>query len=169
VRIPQGFTLIELLIAIAVLGVLMGLAAPSMQAMIKNNRMTSGANDLLTDIAVARSESAKRGQRIVVCRSGGSSTACSTTANWRDGWILYVDANNNNTLDAGEVFRVRQGMPDGITVAITGFSNDITIRPVGTLTPLGSFKLCDSRSGNFGRLITLAASGRAGVITTSCP
>ena len=169
-RVPRGFTLIELLIAITVIGVLLGLAAPSMRTMIQNNRMTSAANDILSDIAAARSESAKRGLRIVMCKNSGSSTACSAGAAWRDGWILYVDANNNNALDAGEtVFRVRQGLPDGIDVATTGFGNDITVRPVGTLTPLGTFKLCDNRAGSFGRLITATASGRASVVTTSCP
>jgi type IV fimbrial biogenesis protein FimT len=170
VRVSLGFTLIELLVTVAVLGVLMGLAAPSMQTMIQNNRMTSAANDLMYDIAAARSESAKRGQRVVMCKSGGSATACSAGALWRDGWLMYVDANSNNAFDAGEtVFRVRQALPDNITVANTGVGNFISMRPIGNVNPLGSFKLCDGRAGNFGRLITIAASGRASVATVACP
>jgi type IV fimbrial biogenesis protein FimT len=169
VRIPQGFTLIELMIGLAVLGTLVGLAAPSMKTMLQNNRMTSAANDMLTDLNAARNESLRRRTRIVICKSSNG-TSCSTSALWTDGWLMYLDPNSNTALDAGEfIFRVRQGLPSGITIAVTGFSNTLVAHPVGTLTPTGTFKLCDDRTGNFGRTITVAASGRSAVTTTACP
>ena len=36
-----GFTIIELMVAIAVLGVLMGIGVPGMQSFLQNSRLTS--------------------------------------------------------------------------------------------------------------------------------
>jgi type IV fimbrial biogenesis protein FimT len=168
----KGFTLIELLIGLAVLGVLLGLAAPSMRDMLLNNRMTSLTNDLMYAIAAARSEAAKRGQRIVICKNetgAGANTACGTGA-WTAGWVIYIDANSNNALDTGEtIVRVHEALPSTFTVTPTTIADYVSVRPVGTIAPLGSFKVCDQRTGNFGRLISVAASGRASVTTVACP
>lgn len=173
-RGSRGFTLIELLVTVGILGILMAAAAPSMRDMIMNNRMSGLANDLMSDLAAARSESAKRGQRIVICKNATgvtANTACSNVAGWKDGWLLYIDTDSDSVLDAGEtIFRVRQALPTEITVTPGGAITDLVIvRPVGTVTPLGSFKICDQRAGLFGRTVTLAASGRASVAPATCP
>ena len=171
-RLPRGFTLIELLVGLAVLGILLGLAAPSMVTMVQNNRMSSAANDLMSDLAAARSEAAKRGQRITFCKNSGDNATCNTAAAWQNGWLAFIDVNSNGALDSGTdiMFRVRQPLPTGITVAPGGgITNTLTATPIGLVTPQGTFKLCDSRTGNFGRLITVAATGRATSASTSCP
>lgn len=173
-RRRSGFSLIELMITLAVAAVFATLAAPSFQAMIMNNRLTSIANDLLADLATARNEASKRRGRVTLCKNdnaGAADTACSTSSSWSDGWLVFVDTNNNGTLDAGEtILRVHQALPFGVTVAITGFGNFVQAKPVGTFAPLGTFKLCDGRAGNFGRQITIAATGRPSVTpNVVCP
>ena len=171
-RFSRGFTLIELLIGLAVLAVLLGLAAPSMITMMQNNRMSSAANDLMSDLAAARSESARRGQRIVFCKNAGDDATCNAAAPWQNGWLAFIDVNSNGALDGGTdiMFRVRQPLPNGITVTPAGgITNTLTATPIGLVTPQGTFKLCDNRTGNFGRLITVAATGRASSTSTSCP
>ena len=63
----KGFSLVELLVVVAILGVLAGLAAPSFTSLIRSNRLTAAANDLLGAVALARSEALKRAQRVVLC------------------------------------------------------------------------------------------------------
>jgi type IV fimbrial biogenesis protein FimT len=172
VRSSRGFTLIELLVGLGVLGILLGLAAPSMITMMQNNRMASASNDLMSDLAAARSEAARRGQRIVFCKNSGDNVTCNAAAPWESGWLAFIDINSNGALDAGTdiMFRVRQPLPAGITVTPAGgITNTLTATPIGLVTPQGTFKLCDSRTGNFGRLITVAATGRASSAATSCP
>ncbi|MEE2984075.1 MAG: prepilin-type N-terminal cleavage/methylation domain-containing protein, partial [Pseudomonadota bacterium] len=55
-----GFTIIELMVAIAVLGVLMGIRVPGMQSFLQNSRLTSQINLLSTSLAIARSEAIKK-------------------------------------------------------------------------------------------------------------
>jgi type IV fimbrial biogenesis protein FimT len=164
-----GFTLIELLVTVAVLAILLVTAAPAMRDMILNNRMSSVSNDLMADLAAARSEALRRSQRVVICKNSGTDASCGT-GNWREGWLLYLDADSDTTLDAGEtVFRVRQALPGEYSVVSAGIGDTLVVRPVGLATPTGSFKICDQRTGNFGRSITVAASGRASVSPATCP
>jgi type IV pilus modification protein PilV len=117
-----GFTLIELLVTVAVLAVLLVTAAPAMRDMILNNRMSSVSNDLMADLAAARSEALRRGQRVVICKNSGTNASCGT-GNWREGWLLYLDVDSDTVLDFGEtVFRVRQALPTEYSVTSVGIA-----------------------------------------------
>ena len=59
-----GFTLIELLVTIAIVGIVLGSAVPSFNAMIARNKMATQANDILTAINAARSEALKIGSTV---------------------------------------------------------------------------------------------------------
>lgn len=58
----SGFTLIELMITIAVLGILVAIAYPSMQNSLNNWRMKQSANDILYVFQTARSQALNHGQ-----------------------------------------------------------------------------------------------------------
>lgn len=77
----SGFTLIELLVTVAIAAVLMALAAPNLASFLKNNRLTTVTNDLLGDLAVARSEAAKRGLPVTICVSTDGAS-CTGGTDW---------------------------------------------------------------------------------------
>ena len=98
-----GFTIIELMVAIAVLGVLMGIGVPGMQSFLQNSRLISQINLLSTSLAIARSEAIKRNDRVLICVSTNG-MACEATGSgttWDDGWLVFVDRNNNSVVDLG--------------------------------------------------------------------
>ena len=183
-----GFTVIELMITVAIVAILATIAAPSLRDLTQNARMTSLANDLMTDLSVARGEAVKRGVSVTIC-SSNNGTSC-TASEWRYGWIVFAETNLGGTegsVDSGE------GPPLKVASKINGADEDppsliinpnpyVTFRPTGVTTPGGggvtnNFLLCDSRRTdtvsaaaalNRGRHITVIPSGRAQVTRCTC-
>ncbi|WP_151638699.1 pilus assembly FimT family protein [Noviherbaspirillum aerium] len=82
-----GFTLIELLVTVAIVAILAAVAAPSMSAMIANQRTKSAAADLQMSIMLARSEALKRNASVVISPN---------TEGWQAGWrVATVDEDRN--------------------------------------------------------------------------
>ena len=115
VKALGGFTLLELMVVVAIIAVLTTLASPSFARLIQSNTMSSNVNTFMADLRYARSESTRRGGGVVMCRSDAPeaiSPVCSTTAGpggrgWVSGWIVFLDANNNGVIAAGDLLRVQ--------------------------------------------------------------
>ena len=165
-----GFTLIELIITVTIAGILMGLAAPGFVSFVKNNRLSSQVNELMADLAFARSEGVKRGTNVIVCKSDNptaATPACNAGAQWEDGWIIGIDANLNKVLEAGElIVRVHEPLTGKNTVRGTGDLDDkIAYVGSGLITPAiaGSFRVCDDRGLSHGKSIDISTTGRAAI------
>ncbi len=65
-RRPFGLTIIETLVALLVVGVLVTVAAPSMQGLIAAQRVKGINAELVTDLQFARSEAARRNRDVIV-------------------------------------------------------------------------------------------------------
>ena len=89
------------MVTIAIAAVLAGLAAPSFRELIANNRLKSHISALQTSLMLARNEAINRNRRVVVCKSADQAS-CATTGDWQQGWIVFVDADDDASVDAGE-------------------------------------------------------------------
>jgi type IV fimbrial biogenesis protein FimT len=167
-RAALGFTLIELLTVLAVASILVGSAVPSFRAIIRSAKLTNAANDLYASLVLARSESAKRHERVALCKSAGGIT-CSAVGGWEQGWIVFHDANNNGTREAGEpiVQRVDPLPKDMRLSGNLNVAKYISYAPTGeTKLATGAFQagtitLCNvSSGGEEARQIVLNAVGR---------
>lgn len=135
----RGFTLIELMIVLAVVSTLMSVAAPSMARLTDSVRMTSTANDLLSNLRLARSEGRKRGGRVVLCKSADG-RQCAEAGGWEQGWIVFHDRNLNGEVDAGDPVLVVQPAVGG-GLQVTGN------RPVARAVAYSQFGLTRTVSG----------------------
>ncbi|MDM4765108.1 prepilin-type N-terminal cleavage/methylation domain-containing protein [Pelomonas sp. SE-A7] len=75
---PRGITLVEMLVVLAVLGILMAVAAPSIADMIARRRVQMVAAELTTNLAYARSEAGARPMPMLISFGSGSTGSCYT-------------------------------------------------------------------------------------------
>lgn len=102
----RGFTMIELMTTVSVIGILAGIAAPSLNSLIEHQRTSAAINSLTTHMALARVAAITRNRRAVLCPSMDGSQ-CRTDTDWSGGWMLFMDDDGNRKPDAGEdVLRV---------------------------------------------------------------
>ena len=96
-----GVTLIETVCVLAILGILTGIAGPSMYQWRQRAAADSLIAALTADIALARIAAISRGQTTVVCPSPDAQS-CNENADWDAGWIVFLDANHDKARQPGE-------------------------------------------------------------------
>ncbi len=174
--VSYGLTLIELLVVMSVLSILLAVGVPSFNQFATNNRLTSYVNSLFSNFSLARSEAIKRSERVVVCKSSNGS-ACTSTGDWSQGWIVFVDIDNNGNRDSGEeIIQVASAIPTGYS-----FSGNINVnnyvsydsqgmaKLVSGANQAGTFTVCPPppATGGAGRQLILSGSGRARIVKIS--
>lgn len=162
-----GFTLIELMVALSVLAILLTTGVPNIRSTIENNRLTAVTNNLVASLNIARSEAVKQGLNSTICTSNDQSS-CTASA-WTSGWLIWVDSNNNSTLDAPEeIIRAAEAWKG--TMTVTAANTTIGFSSTGLTNTPGILKICDSRTGNLGKQLRILAGGSVSLTTAvACP
>lgn len=116
----QGFTLIELMIALLVLSILASVAIPSIQPVIRKNRLTTETNRILSDLAYARAEAIMRSGNVTLCSSSDGATC--VAEDWASGRLIYADLNGDGapTAAGGEVLRYSGAPNSEATIVASG-------------------------------------------------
>ncbi len=113
-----GFTLLEALVVLAVAGVLVALAAPALSGMRARHQLQAQAEGLLDSLVLARSEALRRQQRVTLCPRTRDN-ACDATAPWQNGWLVFVDANDNAQREAEEsLIEVHGDVPQTVRMGV---------------------------------------------------
>lgn len=125
---PGGFTLIELLVAVTIIGILLALAAPSFTKMLERNRLRGAAEQVFTDLQLARTEAIKRNAEVWVTFSDAS-----PTTNWCYGMRVaatctctITDATDPAACQVDGVLRVVRGSDYKDVVLDPGFATVAT-------------------------------------------
>ena len=116
----RGFTLLEALVVLALLAVLLSLAAPSLQGLRQKHQMQSQAEQLQASLLLARSEALRRQQRVTLCvrmQAAHAGPECATEGTWAQGWVVFVDGNDNGRREAAEaVLQLQEALPGFLTL-----------------------------------------------------
>ncbi|WP_210804067.1 GspH/FimT family pseudopilin [Ideonella aquatica] len=131
----RGFTVIELAVTLVVLAILVVSAVPFMRDFVGGRIAESQAEELVSSLRQARSEAMKRLVEVSVCAGKNLDTAdaqCSGSKTWSQGWISFIDYNNNGVRETDEpVLRVFSG-PAGLKSA-EGSAQSLTVARTGIL------------------------------------
>ena len=139
----RGLTLVETTVAVGVAAVLMGVAAPSLQATLHRQAIAAEARQFRDGVHRARAEALRRGGVVVLCALDPASDAgrkplCAATGkDWSGGWLLFLDRDGSG--DQGEedtVLAVHQQLPTVGTVTAT--LRSISFHPLGFSTSAAS-------------------------------
>ncbi len=167
----DGFTLVELIVTMSIAAILITIGVPSFQTMVKDRRIETTLDSLETDLEMARSEAMTRGQSVVLCRHDGETatpTACSISADWEDGWVIFVDTNGDNKVDADELVRVTPSLGPGLTLDYGQANLTFTSRGFVSGTN-GTFELCDNRGNQHSYKLVVSSTGFANTaVATGC-
>ena len=165
----NGFTLLELMVTVAIVAILGALAAPNFQTLIQANRTRTVASEFMAMLNLARSEAARRGQPVSVCRSSDGRSCSSTGTGWDSGWIAFVNENHASAQEKDlpvrdedeQILQVRQDLPTGVTVRPnSNFTNGITFLRTGLVWSLGTgtVAICANRELKASQAVLIIAT-----------
>ena len=171
----HGFTLIELLVTISLGLIILSFGVPSFSSFIKNNRVTTQTNIIVSDVNYARSEAVTRGETVILCRSdnpGAANPSCGGTANtWSSGWLIFVSGDANTSFDPADdtLLRATSRQPGSVSVKSNDTSNANLIYKADGAIDMGgntaAFAICDERGEGYGNQLQISPTGRPRLIT----
>ena len=136
---PQrGLSLVESVVTLGVVAGALQVAIPAVGDLVQASVLAGTAQDLLTDLHLARSEALKRNRRVALCKSADG-VQCTRTGGWEQGWIVFQDENNNGVLESGEE-RIARREPLSTALRLRGntpVSSYISYTPLGTTQSTG--------------------------------
>lgn len=143
----QAYTLIEAMITIFIAAIIVAFGTPSYVESAANKRLVSSAGEISYSISAARQEAVARLEAVSVCPSDDGST-CKKVP-WQNGWIVFVDVNENLVVDAGEEILFKNEALHSRIVVNTSedFEEGFTIRQNGRLDIYNTqhIVICDDR------------------------
>ena len=166
----KGFTLIELLVVVALVAIMLGLAAPGFSDLRTNQKLASASNDLYASILQARNEALSLNRRVTVAPVTGT--------DWKTGWRIYVDLNNNLSYDASTDRMLSESGVVNAAFTLTGELGGATPAQF-SFDPRGFLRVIDANrvvfsSGQTGRQkhVIVYATGRSRIcdpkLTAGC-
>ncbi|MCA0196587.1 MAG: GspH/FimT family pseudopilin [Proteobacteria bacterium] len=85
-----GFSLVEATAVLAVVSILLGLALPGLQDVVRRQRGATALHLISTQLAQARTTAIARRTPVTVCPSLGDGR-CRAEPDWSAGWLVYRD------------------------------------------------------------------------------
>jgi type IV fimbrial biogenesis protein FimT len=145
-----GFTLVELGITLAIGGILVMLAVPSLTTLIVTQQVRTGATDLQGSLYFARSEALKRGANVEIIPVGDD---------WKNGWKVQ--------LADGTLLRTQPALNPRLSAISVTTGTKVVYRSDGHVTtaPATMIVRAADNAGVAARCVAVDLSGRPTLTT----
>jgi type IV fimbrial biogenesis protein FimT len=143
-----GVTLIELCVALTLMAMLAGLAAPGFRTALRTSAMRSAAYDLMGDLQQTRGIAILEGRSAVLCVAGAAGCGTSPAA----GWQAFVESAGKSRPVANRV------LPEGLEIRASRAR--VTFRPDALAADAGTLTICDRTGIAPPRSIVISRIGR---------
>lgn len=182
----KASTLLELMFTISIIAILASIALPSYQSIISSIRISSYTSMLHGALLLTRVEAVKRGRDVTICRSNNANTIAPSCAlaptnpqsdtGWGEGWLIYVDIDNNKIYSSGDALIQAQGrlisrIEEGAIIPFPN-RNRLSFNSTGQLFGIymrfAIKRPVADKDTSHDRSICIASGGRARVDRASC-
>ena len=93
-RFSRGFTLWELLCTLSIAAVALAAGIPAFRSFLLDARLTADVNGWVLAVQIARSEAAKRGRPVIVCKTDDTWRCGGGDLPGDAGWMVYVNVDD---------------------------------------------------------------------------
>mgnify|MGYP000509346450 CR=1 FL=1 len=117
---------------------------------------------LFSFLLSARTEAITQGIKVSLCKSSDL-TACDSTADWTDGWIMFTDQTGDGVIDTGDtVLKINEALGSNFGLVFSG-GDFVTFDSLGRPgANTGTFSFTHSSGDtSYDRSISLSTTGRA--------
>lgn len=125
----KGYTMIELLVVMVIVAILAALVTPGIQDTIRRNARESAMLDLLSSLALARSEAVTLSANVSICRSTDQ-TACAGIEgeDWDASWLVFDDGSAAGVIDGSDsILQIHSALSGQAVITLAdGSGADIT-------------------------------------------
>ena len=153
-----------------IVGILALIGITGFREIVQNSRAVTLSNEFISAVAFARSEAIKRSTNVSVCPAANANgLACGNSGNWSNGWIVFVDSDNDGTINnTTDRLKVHDPLENGTQVTTT--IARITYNSAGFASSgTGAINLtAPGCTGTNGRQVTINSSGRTDVVEIGC-
>lgn len=164
---PQyGFSIIELMVAVGILAILSTLAGPSFVEAIRRYKISAAADELNSQIQLARAEAIRRGFPILLSRTTGCTNQLIDNNDWSCGWEIVVDSNRNGSKNANEQILQTYSMPNDFGLMHPGLGSVLQVNVWGQAQGVGQRFVFTPPEGVSGAATTTLCMNSGGRIRT---
>jgi len=160
----RGYTLWELLCTLGIAAIAFGLAVPAFTDFLLDSRRTADINAWVLAVQLARSEAAKRGRPVIVCKTADQRRCGGTALPADAGWMVYVNLDDAYPPERSAAEPLLYAHTPELTGSIVSNRPYFEFRPARRSSN-GTVVFCDRRGASAARAVIVSYTGRPRVDT----
>jgi len=160
VRRCRGITLWELIWVLALVATLTAVAAPGFRSLVLDARRTADINAFISAIQLSRSEAAKRGRPVVLCKTADGSTCGGAEIGFDSGWMVFVNVDDIRPPQRAPEEQLLYRHEPQTRGTIRANRRLFEFRAFGWRSTNGTITFCDRRGTAQARAVIVSYTGR---------